>query len=500
MKKYLLFVTCLFVYSSCTDYLDVKPTSQVDKDVLFQTEDGFYESLIGVYSRSTENDIYGYELSFGLPDVLAQNYSLPSDTRADLYRYRQVSLFNYNHQDVIAKKDGIWIGLYNAISNCNLILEKLEEHKNIFADPKTYSLIKGEALALRAYFHFDALRLFAPSYSQGSGASGIPYVTSFSNVVTPHSSVDDALTFIIADLEAAKALLKEADPIITDGYIIGYTTTSANQGGGLPVDGSTEEIRELFLQNRRHRMNYYAVCGSLARACLYKNDKQKALENAVEVIESGKFPFTDKLDFTADDDSEKDRILYQELLFAWYIPNKASILNDRFENRYNSLSTFANEGKLIFELGGPGAEDFRYKQWLIEDSDGINSRLYVQKYLRDDSENKHYLVAPALRLSEMYYIAAECVFDADPALALEYFNTVRFHRGIGNKIEGETSKEVFLTELVKDARKEFFAEGQIFYMYKRLHRNIVGQAGSTHQASDRIFVLPLPDDEIAFGE
>jgi hypothetical protein len=108
-------------------------------------------------------------------------------------------------------------------------------------------------------------------------------------------------------------------------------------------------------------------------------------------------------------------------------------------------------------------------------------------------------MAPAIRLSEIYYIAAECTFDSDPEKAWGYFNTVRLNRGIGATITNEPSKDVFLNELVKESRKEFYAEGQIFYMYKRLNRAIVGQSGIIYSPADNIFVLPLPDDEIQFG-
>ncbi|WP_224996336.1 RagB/SusD family nutrient uptake outer membrane protein [Cesiribacter sp. SM1] len=496
MKKYLLLLTILVLGTACNDYLDVKPSSEIDKDVLFATEEGFYESMVGIYSRCAEEDLYGGELSFGLPDVLAQNYSIGT---SDFFRYRPAMQYNYEDQDFIARKNRLWAGLYNAISNCNILLEKLEEKKAVFRDANTAKLIKGEALAIRAYLHFDALRLFAPSHAQGAGEAGIPYVTSFTNKVTPREPVAGVLDKIIADLLEAKALLKEADPIVTEGYVVGYTLNG--DANDLPDDGSTEELNELFLQNRRHRMNYYAVCGSLARVYLYKEDKQKALEHALEVINSGKLQWTKKEDFITDDPQLKDRILYKELVFAWYIPARKDHLRTRFEHLSNSTSTYASEGNLIFETGGPGAEDLRYKQWLKEDSDGLFNRLYVQKYRRDDNEgNLHHLVAPGLRLSEMYYIAAECVFDADPAQAWEYFNLVRFNRGIGSRVEGENSREFFLNELIKEGRKEFFGEGQIFYMYKRLHRNIVGQSGSIYAASNSIFVLPLPDDEISFGQ
>jgi hypothetical protein len=36
-------------------------------------------------------------------------------------------------------------------------------------------------------------------------------------------------------------------------------------------------------------------------------------------------------------------------------------------------------------------------------------------------------------------------------------------------------------------------------MYKRLNRPILGLGGKPVPASDGVFVLPLPDDEIAYG-
>ena len=107
-------------------------------------------------------------------------------------------------------------------------------------------------------------------------------------------------------------------------------------------------------------------------------------------------------------------------------------------------------------------------------------------------------MAPAIRLSEMYYIAAECSFDQSPSTALGYLNTVRAQRGIGNPLTDST-KTQFLTDLLKDARKEFFGEGQIFYMYKRLNTSIVGSSGIIIPPSDSIFVLPLPINETEFG-
>ncbi|MCH7411394.1 RagB/SusD family nutrient uptake outer membrane protein [Belliella sp. DSM 111904] len=497
MKKYLKLFPFIFIFSSCGDYLDVRPESQIEKEVLFSTEYGFFEALNGVYVRCTEGDIYGNELTFGSLDVLAQNYSFTTGTNTLAESYAETAEFKYQNNAFVDRKNRIWNGLYNAIGNCNLILQNIDEKEGVFTSGLYAPMIKGEAKALRAYIHFDLLRLFAPSFVNGPAATAIPYVTKYSTEVTPQSTVSEVLDLIIADLLEARSLL-ESDPILAENYVVGYTYNG--DFDGLPDDGSNEEQgNNLFLQNRRHRMNYYAVCAELARVYLYKNDKVNALKYALEVIDSGKFPWTDKNDFTADDDRLKDRVLYKELIFGWYIPAMEVNLRSRFENIASSTAIVTAEGNILYETGGVGADDFRYKEWMKQESDGITRKLLFIKYKRDANANLHSLMAPALRLSEMYYIAAECSFDTNPEMAWGYFNTVRFHRGIGTEIRNSNDYEFFIAELIKEARKEFYGEGQIFYMYKRLNRDILAQSGGSIAARDQVFVWPMPDDEIVFG-
>ncbi|TWW00617.1 RagB/SusD family nutrient uptake outer membrane protein [Chitinophaga pinensis] len=486
MKKYYTLIIVMATgLMSCSKWLDVTPKSEVSQGALFSTQSGFEEALNGVYSRCTQEDSYGKEITCGFLDVLAQNYVITSQ---DPQAYKQTSLYNYAEENFMRRRDDAWKALYAAIANSNLILHHIKGQEKLFAG-KEYSLIKGEALALRAYLHFDLLRLFGPSYVVDPNALAIPYVMDFSKKVTPMSSVRQVLDSAILDLTEAKALLKVSDPILDAGYKVGYPAK----------DSSTEESGALFLQNRRHRLNYYAVCGELARVYLYKGDKANALVNALEVINSNKFPWTRQNDFLNPNDEKKDRILYRELLFGWYVPNMSGALNSRFRNGESALFITSSEGQNMYETGGVGGDDFRYKQWFSEQSGGLGTRLQLEKYYRDGDANIHYQMAPAIRLSEMYYIAAECTFDTDPAKAWDYFNEVRLHRGIGTRITEERSKDVFMTELVKESRKEFYGEGQIFYMYKRLNRAVTGLAGIQYPATNKMFVFPLPDDEIQFG-
>lgn len=486
MKKYIWFAIAILMLSSCKKWLDVKPVSQVSEEDLFKTPEGFEESLNGIYTRCSASELYGFELLGGFPEVLAQNYTLPGE---DYQRYQQTA--NYNYKDVyfISRKDAVWNGLYHAIANCNLLLQNLETHGDVLSGDKL-ALIKAEALALRGYLHFDLLRLFAPSFKSNASAKAIPYVTDFSNKTTSISTVTEVLTKITADLEQAKQLIRPVDPILSASYVVGYPTDDVNY---------EEASQSLFLQNRRHRMNYYAICSELARAYLYQEKKTEALNNALEVITANKFPWTKTADFIDPDAQKKDRILYKELVFAWYIPAMKDTLNIHFNADLKSLFIEENAGNTVYETGGVGAEDVRFKQWFKLVSGGSTfNRLQLQKYLRDTDKNRHYLVAPAIRISELFYIAAECAYDVNPANALSYLNTVRFNRGMGVPLT-IANKDELITELVKELRKEYYAEGQLFYMYKRLNRSIAGQLGGSIPASDKVFVLPLPDNEIEFG-
>ncbi len=478
-----LIITTLILaltFTSCKKWLDIQPESEVSDEVLYSTEEGFQEALIGVYSKCSEEGLYGRELTAGPPEVLAQNYTL---TDNDAYYYLKTSKYLYTDPDFISRKDNIWQGLYNAIANCNLLLSNIDSKQKLFTG-NNYALIKGEALALRAYLHFDLLRMFAPV---SPAAKGIPYVTKYSKDITPLSTVGAVLDSVINDLGKAKELLA-IDPIISKAYIVGYPTQT-------DTTLNTEESNpQLFLQNRRHRLNYYAVCGTLARVYLYKNDKANALTNALEVINSKKFPWTNNTDFLAVDDDKKDRILYKELLFGWYIPTLAkSYKNGFFLTGTSGIHLSENAGQSIYETGGAGADDLRYKEWFVSSSGSTSNTLNITKYLHNTDNtatdaNLHYMMAPAIRLSEMYYIAAECSNNVD------YLNTVRTHRGIGSPVT-----EDLVTALLKDCRKEWYAEGQIFYMYKRLNHDIANQNGGNIPASDNIFVLPLPNDEILYG-
>jgi hypothetical protein len=496
MKKYLFFILPLLVLSSCKKFLDVQPESDVTKEELFSTEEGFKEALNGVYTKCASGDLYGGNLTFSNLDIMAQNYSF-----TDL-NLQKIASFQYKENILKDKNSTIWSAAYSAIGNCNQILQMIDKQKGVFSG-NNYAIIKGEALALRAYIHFDLLRMFANSYKYNPAGRGIPYVTTVGIKSTPFSSVGDALNMAIIDLRDARTLLSEADPIRSAGYIIGYPSKTYPDGytGQKPTETSSNT---LFLQNRRHRLNYFAVCAELARVYLYKGDYPNSLSNANDVISANKFPWTEKEDAFNPNVQQRDKIFYKELTFGWYVDNKD--INNMLTDLYTKVNVASYQPTPlqldnIYEKSSVGAEDWRYRQWFLTATDVTPNRIYLVKYTKNSTPliNLHPVMAPALRLSEMYYIAAEASYDTNPATAIGYLNTMRTHRGIIDLLPTNLSKTAFMNELVKECRKEFYGESQIFFMYKRLNLDVIAPSGQVYPASNNIFVFPVPDGELTYN-
>ena len=82
---------------------------------------------------------------------------------------------------------------------------------------------------------------------------------------------------------------------------------------------------------------------------------------------------------------------------------------------------------------------------------------------------------PLVRMSEMYYIAAEIRGErGELKEGVDYLCDVKIGRGvpaddmiITDLKEGIVDFEALMYEMLKAARREFIGEGLIFYMYKR---------------------------------
>ncbi|MDR0765521.1 MAG: RagB/SusD family nutrient uptake outer membrane protein, partial [Odoribacteraceae bacterium] len=241
MKKYYLLPLLLLLAASCEEWLDVKPRAQIEADVLYQREAGFKDVLYTAYINMISPEMYGREMTYGLVDVLGNVY--PSVGTAE---YAEAHAGNYTYSFLETMINAIWQTGYNTIANLNSLVEHLRVADRSLFSGDNYNVITGEALGLRAFLHFDLLRLFAPSFKAAPDALAIPYVTRYGHEITPDYTVAAVLDSILVDLNEAAALLHAADPLVT-GRVI---TTLTDDG---------------YLLDRHFRLNYHAVKATMAR-------------------------------------------------------------------------------------------------------------------------------------------------------------------------------------------------------------------------------------------
>lgn len=462
--KYLFLALVLSALCACDDYFDVRPKSQVLAGHLFETEQGFEDQLIGVYKRMASTSLYGQEMTFGFMEILSQNYDLATGNP-----YEEAGRYNYANTSMKSIIDQIWSEMYAAIANVNVMLQYVDNDLSIFSD-NNHDLYKGEALGLRGFLHFEVLRIFAPAYTSNPSAPAIPYVTEYSPSVTPQSTVEEAMELAIRDLEEAESLLA-------------------------PQDGDIINTRSAY------RLNYVNVNAILARAYLWKGDMANALRCARAVMNDpyvvSNYRWVDGTYLNYSEKSLWNRLFTMELLFRLNVANMDETTNLYFRNSGNAaqkLSPSPTKWNDIYELTKGYGTDWRYsKQWEYDGNDP-----YFAKYWQyDGSSNNDQM--PVIRKSEMYYIAAEALVSIDSiSQAVAYLNEVRTNRNIGNDpLQESLSAEEVQNEIYKEYRKEMVGEGQLFFYYKRKGYTTI--PGSAVAASDNVYVLPMPDNEIEFG-
>lgn len=472
MKLLLISISLLIIATGCNKWLDVKPKTLVEAEQLFKSEKGFEDAMYGVYATLAQPSLYGEQLTMSFLDVLAQQFNCQANPSHIFY---QAANYNYLDGSVKARVDSIWSMGYYAITNLNNILLNVEGKKSMF-QPQNYELLKGEAIGLRAFLHFDLLRMFGAPYVSGAAKASIPYVKTVSGGVTPLSTVSAVLDSVISELTVASQLLSS------------YKTINYN------YYEAENQQQNTWLNHRQAHFNYWAAEATLARAYLYKGDKQNALVHAKNVIAAGFF------DFQAPDriSNLKDRTFIPEHVFAL---SKFDIRP--LENKYFRVTGGVNTGggvqltnsygnggivDQIYEISAGGVSDIRYSRlWELS-----GSTYFCSKWWQESTNPVFNNWVPVVRLPEMYYIAAEC---SDPATATDYLNTVREQRGVPDLPAGLDATAV-QHELLKEYQKEFYAEGQLFYYYKRLNSPVI--RFSVVPASERVYVLPLPDAELQY--
>jgi hypothetical protein len=492
MKKMIKHGICLFgaliIFTACEKWLDVAPSSQVREEEQFQSEVGFQQALLGCYLGMAQDSLYGRDLSWYLPGMLSQTYNKLSMSSGGTGYFFQRYMYTsaYISRMVVV----IWEQSYNVIANANNALKFIDKNKSIL-NVINHDLIKGELLAIRAYMHFDLLRLYGygdlAHRADKSTRLTIPYVTEMTKEMTGQSTYSEVLLHIINDLKEAITLLA-LDPIT----------------GEHPAEFYDAVNQEGFYNRRAMRLNYYAAKALLARVYMWEGSAanlEQAKSLAMELIEMNEernlFPWVIT-------NFDQQTGLYPEQLFglnvAQLLTNAgAYFLLEFLSTDYAALYiTDANLRQMYEVDAGIGGVDVRYGKGYY-----FNSNSYcIPLKIRQQLASSMLAQVSMIRLPELYYMAAECHgagATPDYAKAKQLIRQVRETRGIIADFTCNDNPSLY-EALQKEYQKEFVAEGVLFYFYKRIGKTeIIDSGGDVIEMNDATYTFPYPDLEIQSG-
>ena len=452
--------------TSCDSYLDITPDGQVKRDELLETNEGVEDAIYGVYAKLRSTSLYGQEMYFSALEIMSQTlwcYGNQSVTALGQYNYGNTSVKN-----VFAS---VWTDMYNNISNVNSVINApLVENATTY--PAT--IYRGEALALRAFMHFDLMRLFADQITVKPNADGIPYATQFSLVAPDFESLAENYNHVIADLTEAERLLEGEDQ---------YKNSTA------------------FMTDRQIHLNLHAVRALMARVYLTMGNKQKALEYAQKVIRESGRQLKTKTEVINDVAGVLSK---KECLFGVYYSGFYSLVSPKLHQTvsYSSLD-LRNDFMEMYEKGVSGL-DYRTNAYFTSVDLGGTAKYRLSKFtdiydLQNNASARPTTLVQGInmiRLPEMYYIAAECLLSTDYDQAMQYFNDVITNRGL-EPLDG-TGDNTLTQDVINTERyKEMIGEGQTFFNMKRQNLNIPSYDNSvTYTPANNIYVIPIPDAEI----
>ncbi len=438
IRKYTLLLGTLLslsMFSCSEDWMsDVVPSDNQDANKAFSTVKDGRNTVNGVFSLMQSEDYYGSDyIVYG--DLKAIDVRTTEVDRRDQNMYLYTETTEASTPDMWVRPYTCLVSVNNAIENMDNIIPDGEEGEDAKLE------IKANFYALRGLIHFDLLKIFSriPAAITGDIANELGIVHAdhvmAKDEKPARKNLQESYDFVISDLTEAIRLM--------------------------PNDASTEGW-----------FNKTAVKALLARVHLFRGNNQQAYDLAKEVIADNSFsliPYGEYKDSWTYNYSNKEAILTL-INTTEDNPNREGI---GYLWSATGYYTMAITESFIAEINK--SEDDRFNA-IKEETGTDGSVTYLSLKYPDEIANKLILI----RLSEMYFIAAEATFklnNSNTEEVAQLINTVIEKRtNVANTL---SSADINIDRIILEKRKEFIGEGMTFFDLIRNKKDIV-RIGDDH--------------------
>lgn len=468
MKLYKLsiFLLTVLVASSCKKLIDIPETDLIAGEISLKTVTNNEAAIIGAYGG----------LSTEMAILMNSTFSDEVATAGEFYNAQSTHEWLYSSTDVGLRDNFTAINPhYRTIDRVNRVIIRLPNaDSTAVGDNVKRARLRGEALFLRAYSHFELFRYYSGNYN--ADGLGMFYLETPDLEPQGRIKMGEYFQKMNADITEAKTLLPTA---LTD--ITRATVAAAN----------ALHARIALYQREWANAETYAT----------------AAINAVPLATMAQFPgiWTD-----ANAAEQSFRII------------RSNNVGARLGSLYRGIS--ANVGGAI-QIGTvtwkpseklwnsyDQANDVRFSSYLINEPllVGTSRQAHlIYKYwgtgLATASENVNHV--KVYRTGEMYLIRAEARAEQNKITgansAESDLNALRAARINGYVNEVFATKDAVITAIMNERFKELPYEGHRFWDLKRrglpvqrLAIDAPSATGATLPANDYRFVLPIPQAEI----
>lgn len=211
MKKLNIFLLSILLLglSSCSDYLNEDPATQIKKENFYKTKADAEKAIIGCYDGLQQ--VWSSGIAFPVMSEVCSDNTFGGTGASDDLTYQVLDEFDLNvspsEKNILNQS---WSAYYFALYRCNELLSKLDQI-DWQEDTEYRNYVEGQARFIRAYIYFDMVRTW----------ENIPLITEATEENVPQSPVDDVYKVIAEDLVFASNMTSQP-----------YTTewASANDG------------------------------------------------------------------------------------------------------------------------------------------------------------------------------------------------------------------------------------------------------------------------------
>ena len=452
MKKILIILVAillLFIGNSCSNWLDIRPESEIVLDDYWQNESQVNQVLAACYKSLTEVKAMHHMLAWG--ELRSDNVTSGNGMPADM---AQILNFDIKPSNYYCE----WGSMYTTINYCNTLLHYAPHVVDLdanFTEAKLHS-VEAEALAIRALAYFYLVRTF----------DQVPWID--------QPSIDDVQDYNIPKSEQSEILDKLIEELLT---AIRY---------GRDEFDTVENTKGRFTKNGMRAL--------LADIYLWKEDYSQCIDYCDQIIADPNLMLVDGEDVVTEvfSNGNSTESIFELQFDQELIPN--TVLNEFYGNFSNYMGNWsfpailANGNYSPFKVrvasGYEGRKDRRLKDFLLQDSGG--DKYFIFKYagykrVEDINENSIYYYRNSTpnwifyRLPDIFLMKAEALveLETDNAEALRMINQtyVRANPDADAlKLSDYSSKFEMEKLVLRERQRELMFEGKRWFDLMRLTR------------------------------